>query len=73
MGDGPERDLRLKADRPYPCDYPQTLTDYRHTDNYLRLVIVVVALCCHEGVDRQTDGQADRQTDATKRIIFLLR
>ena len=36
---------KLKADRPHPCDYPQTPTDYRCTDNHLRLVMVV-ALCC---------------------------
>ncbi len=51
---------KLKADRPHPRDYPQMPTDYRHTDNHLRLVMVVVAL---------TDGQ----TDATNSIISLLR
>ncbi len=36
----------LKANRLNLRDYPQTPTDYRHTDNHLRLVIVVVAHCC---------------------------
>ncbi len=35
-----------KADRPHPRNYPQTPTDCRHTDNHLRLVMVVVAHCC---------------------------
>ncbi len=34
----------LKADRPHPRNYPQTHTDFRHTDNGPRLVLVV-ALC----------------------------
>ena len=29
----------LKADRPHPRNYPHTPTDYRHTDNHLRLVM----------------------------------
>ncbi len=37
---------RLKADRPHPCNYLQTPNDYRHTENNLRLVMVVVALFC---------------------------
>ena len=36
----------LKADRPHPRNYPPTPNDYRHTDNHLRLVMVVVVLCC---------------------------
>ena len=35
----------LKANRPHPRDYPQMPNDYRHTDNHLRLVMVVVAHC----------------------------
>ena len=34
----------LKADRLHLRNYPQMPTDYRHTDKYLRLVMVVVAL-----------------------------
>ncbi len=37
---------KLKADRPHPRNYPHTPTDYRHTDNHLRLLTVVVAPCC---------------------------
>ena len=33
--------FKLKADRPHMCNYPQTPLDYRHTDNDLRLVMVV--------------------------------
>ncbi len=47
--------LKLKADRPHLGDDPQTTTDYRHTDNHLRFVMVVVALCWW--MDRQTDGR----------------
>ncbi len=36
----------LKADRLHPRNYPQMPTHYRHTDNHLRLVMVVVAHCC---------------------------
>ncbi len=36
----------LKADRPHPRNYLHTPTDYRYTDNHLRLVTVVGALCC---------------------------
>ncbi len=65
---------QLKADRPHPHDYPQTPTDYRHTDNHLRLVMVVVALCCtrQTGELWQTNTRRDRRTDATKYIISLL-
>ena len=38
--------MNIKADQPHPRNYPHTPTNYRHTDNYLRLVTVVVALCC---------------------------
>ena len=48
---------KLKADRPHPRNYPQMSTDYRHTDNHLRPVMVV----------------ADGRMDPTKRIIILLR
>ena len=53
---------KLKADRPHPHNYLPTHTDYRHSDNHLRLIMVVVALFC-------TDGR----TDATKYIISPLR
>ncbi len=33
------------------------LTDYRHTHNHLRLVMVVVALCC-----KQTNEHTDKRT-----------
>ncbi len=36
----------IKADRLHPRNYLHTPTNYRHTDNYLRLVMVVVAPCC---------------------------
>ena len=35
--------IKLQADQPHPHDYRQTPTDYRCTDYYPRLVIVVVA------------------------------
>ncbi len=38
--------ITVKANRLHPRNYPQTPTDYRHTDNDLRLVMVVIALCC---------------------------
>ena len=28
--------ILLKADRPHPCNYPHTPTDYRHTDEHLK-------------------------------------
>ncbi len=36
----------LKADRPHPRNYPHTPTDYRHTDNNLGLVMLLMALHC---------------------------
>ncbi len=36
----------LKADRPHLRYYPCTLPDYRHTDEHLRLVMTMIALCC---------------------------
>ena len=50
--------LILKADRPHPRDYPQTPTDYRHTDNHLRLVIdqTVQTGEHRQHIDRRTDG-----------------
>ncbi len=41
--------FQLKSDRPHPHDYPNTPSDYRHSDRYLRLVMTlihVIALCC---------------------------
>ncbi len=38
--------LPLKANRLHPRNYPHTPTDYRQTDNHLRLLTVVVAPCC---------------------------
>ena len=49
-----EKYFPLKADRPHSRDYPQTPTDYRHTDNHLRLVMVVKRFR-HESADGQTD------------------
>ncbi len=43
-------------------------TDYRHTDNHLKLVMVVVA---HSAVRVLTDGQTDRQTDGRTLPILL--
>ena len=60
---------KLKADRPHPYNYLHTPTNYRHTDNHPRPVMVVVALCCLGG---SGNGQMDRQTDAIKCIISLL-
>ncbi len=37
---------KLKVDRPHPCDYPHTSTDYRHTDKHLGLVMTLIAFCC---------------------------
>ena len=48
--------IKLKADRPHPRDNPQMSTDYRHTDNHLRLVMVVVP---QESAHRQTNKRAD--------------
>ena len=59
--------FELKAGRPHPRNYPHTLTDYRHTDNPLRLVRP-------NGSARRahTDAKTDGQTDATKYIISPL-
>ncbi len=71
----------LKADRPHPRDYLHTLTDYRHTDKHLRLVIIPVALCCTRQsrapsamrveTDEQTDGQMDGQTDGRYQVHYV--
>ncbi len=64
---------KLKADRPHPRNYPWTPTDFRHTDNHLRLVMVFVARCCtrqsrapkpfkQESSDKQTHGRTDGRT-----------
>ncbi len=37
---------KLKADRQHPRNYPHTPTDYRHTDEHLRLIMTPIALCC---------------------------
>ena len=37
--------LISKADRLHPRNYPQPPTDYRHTDNDRRLIMVDVTLC----------------------------
>ena len=39
-----ELKLKLKADRPHARNYLQTPTDYRHTDNHVRLVMVAKCL-----------------------------
>ncbi len=39
-------DMKLKADRPHPCDYPHTPTNYRQADKHLRLVITPIVLYC---------------------------
>ena len=60
--------IPLKADRPHPQDYPPNSPDYRHTDRFLRLVMV---LPCpkHDGNGKTVqaggrykwpDGQTDR-------------
>ncbi len=35
--------VKLKTDRPHPCDYPHMPTNYRHTDKHLRLVMTLIA------------------------------
>ena len=35
-----------KADRLHPHNYPDTPTDYSHTDKHLRLIMGAVAHCC---------------------------
>ncbi len=69
----------LKADWPHPRNYPPTPTDYRHTDNHLRLVMVVVALCCtrQSRVRVVTDGRTDGRNQvhylpASRSIKILL-
>ena len=37
--------VKLKPNRPHLRDYLHMPTDYRHTDNHFRLVMLVVALC----------------------------
>ena len=45
------------------CDYLKMPTDYRHTDNHLRLVFVVVKYMSNgSGVRALTDGQTDGWT-----------
>ena len=74
-------EYKLKADRPHLRDYPPTPTDYRHKDKHLRLVMILIGLCCKDegrrstgsAVRAQTNGRMDRRTDATNSIISLLR
>ncbi len=67
--------ILLKADRPHPRNHPHTLTDYRHTDNPLGLVMGVCCSLLHsakprskvkrfsqESAHRRTDGQTDGRT-----------
>ena len=58
-GEHKKLDIKLKANRPHPRDYPQTPTGYRHTDNHLGLVMVVVTRCCtRQSRERcRTDGR----------------
>ena len=37
---------KLKADRQHPHDYPHMPTNYKHADKHLRLVMILIALCC---------------------------
>ena len=63
----PKSMKKLKADRPHPRNYPQTPTDYKHTDNHLRLVMVVLVLYCTRQsralTNTQTNKHTGRQTD----------
>ena len=68
----------IKADRPHPRYYQQTPTDYRHTDNHLRLVMVlVVAHCCTRQswelwqINTQTNKHMDGQTDGRYQVHYL--
>ncbi len=73
----------LKADRPHWRDYQQTPTDYRHTDNHFRLVLVVVALCCtrqsrapnprvkRESTDKQIHTRTNRRMDIKKNQVRI--
>ncbi len=68
--------LISKANWLHPCNYLHKPTDYRHTDNHVRLIMVVVALCCTwQSWAPKTVHMwkcMDRQMDATKCITFLL-
>ena len=58
--------VELKADRPHPHNYPHTPTDYRHTDNNLGLVMLLITLddsAVRVSTDRRTDGRTDGRTD----------
>ncbi len=61
--------VKLKADRPPPRIYPHMPTDYRHTDEHLRLVMTLLCWLLHS--ETQTDTHTDGWTDATKYIISL--
>ena len=62
--------------------YPYMLTDSKHKDKHLRLVMTLIALRCAwqsrslniscERSDIQTKGQTKGLTDATKYIISQL-
>ena len=51
----PSTNPRLKADQPHSRNYPHMPTDYRHTDNPLRLVIGF----SQESAHRRTNGRMD--------------
>ena len=61
---------QLKADQSHPRNYPHTTTDYRHTDEHLRLhvmrlVMSHISLCCSAGrvqTNTQTNGRTDGRT-----------
>ena len=58
--------LVVKADRPHPRDYPHTSTDYRHTDNHLRLVFPIprgVTPHVNRRGAKKTNSQTYPQTD----------
>ncbi len=67
--------LKLKADRPPTRNYPHMPTDYRHTDNHLRLVMVLIALYWSNGsaVREDADGQTDGRTDGRYQVHYLPR
>ncbi len=61
--------LTLKADQLHSRDYLHTPTDYRHTEQHLRLVMTLIALCCTRPAS-QMDGHYQVHYLPARRLIM---
>ncbi len=64
---------KLKADRPHQRDFMYTLTDYRHTDKYLRLIMGILSRAVNCSAMRAFTEWWTHWWTLAKYIISLLR